>query len=147
MRFAGTNTRTCESQRTLPIGFGSPKFTCLVLAKFNSRAVPPGMPASPQEVRSREVTLPTPAGESVPAAGMEVRYQSPGPLLYPADRTLQGFLPAVSCVKFYLQDGFKRKERKKAPKTNKKTTPQFSWMKNYPGFKSFLNFSGSSISF
>lgn len=51
--------------------------------------------------------------------------QSPGPLLYPADRTLQGFLPVVNCVRFYLQDRFKSKTQKKEklepPKTSKQT--------------------------
>lgn len=76
VQFAGMSTRTCGSQQTQPLGFDSPQIMCLALAAFNSRAVPPGVPLCPQEMWSQEVTPPA-ASESVPVAGMEVRYWQP----------------------------------------------------------------------
>lgn len=119
MHFAGTNTRTCESQQTLPIGFGSPKFTCLVLAKFNSRAVPPGTPASPQEVRSRGWLTPRQPVSQCQRQGWKWDIKALG--LYSTQQTAPS---KVSCQRwivssFICKTGLKGK-REKSPKNKQK---------------------------
>lgn len=114
-------TRTCESQRTPPIGFGSPKITCLALANLNSRAVLPGTPWSPQEVRSQEVTHPQQAFESVPAAGMQVRYAKPWASALPSRLHPPRFPASGEFCQVLSARWVWKKE--KSPKTNPRTPP------------------------
>lgn len=138
------NTRTCKSQQTSPISFGSPKI--MSGTESASRAVLPGMPQSPQEVQSREVTHPSQPVRQCQWQGWKWDMQRyPGPLPYPAD-----FLPAVNCAKFYLWDGFKRvkrkkerKKKKKSPKTNIKTPSSHEW-KTIQASKALSKFLGAA---
>lgn len=69
----------------------------------------------PRRCRARRWHLQQPASQCQ-WQGWKWDTDSPGPLLCPADRTLQGFLPVVNCVRFYLWDRFKSKKNKRKKK-------------------------------